>query len=60
MTTMEEFQQAVALVRACRATVECGCKMDDQEESEGDFLYVACKDYINSYVKRFPVWRGLP
>lgn len=60
MTTLEEFRQAVELVRACRGTVACGCQMDDDDVLEGDALYVACKDYIKAYAKRFPAWHGQP
>ena len=60
MTTLEEFRQAADLVRACRGTVACGCQMDNEDEIAGDALYIACKDYIQAYAERFPVWRGLP
>lgn len=60
MTTLEEFRKAAELVRACRGTVACGCRMDVDDEIAGDALYIACKDFINAYVERFPVFRGLP
>lgn len=60
MTTLEEFRQAAALVHSCRGTVACGCRMDNEDEIAGDALYIACKDFINEYAKRFPAWHGLP
>ena len=60
MTQLEEFREAGTLVSKCRSTVACGCSMDAEDEIAGDYLYVACKDYIKAYAERFPVWRGLP
>lgn len=60
MTTLDEFMEAKALVESCRATVACGCQIDDQDEWASDALYFACKEYIEAYVERYPVWRGLP
>lgn len=60
MTTLEELRQAADLVRSCRGTVVCGCSMNVEEEIAGDALYIACKDFINAYVERFPAWHGLP
>lgn len=60
MTTLEEFREAASLVRSCRGTVACGCKMDIEEQFAGDALYIACKDFVKAYAERFPAWRGLP
>ena len=60
MTTLEEFRQAADLVRRCRGTVVCGCRMDIEDEIEGDALYVACKNFVEAYAERFPVWRNSP
>ena len=60
MTQLEEFREAVILVRLCRGTVACGCSMDAEDEIAGDALYIACKDYIKAYAERFPVWHNLP
>ena len=60
MTTLEELREATTLVRSCRGTVACGCKMNIEEQFAGDALYIACKDYIKAYVERYPAWRGLP
>ncbi len=60
MTRLEEFKEAMILVSKCRCTVACGCSMDAEDEFAGDYLYIACKDYIKAYAERFPAWRGLP
>lgn len=55
MTTLEEFREAAFLVHACRGTVACGCRMNNEDEFAGFELYIACKEYMKSYAERFPV-----
>ena len=49
MSTKEEFQKAIELVIACKASVSCGCEID---EEKADCLYYQCKSYIEAYRKR--------
>lgn len=49
MSTKDEFQEAIELVIACKASVSCGCQID---EEKADWLYYQCKSYIDAYRKR--------
>lgn len=48
MTTEQEFQKAIELLIACKATINCGCQYN---EEKADWLYYQCKSYIEAYKK---------
>lgn len=51
-TTTEEFKDALKLVMACRANLNCGVYMSENDMEDADWLYCQCELYCGDY-RRF-------
>lgn len=53
MTTMEELEAAWLLVAKSKATLVCGCALNNEESDFAKDLFIICKDYCQAYDQRF-------
>ena len=48
---ISEFQKALEAVNGCKATLNCGCHMSQDDLFFARSLYIACRSFISSYDK---------